>query len=108
MTDEQAELPAPEAEAPAPEPGATPNVESLRVTVDANGMVVPDGDPSGQTVLTGQDAAKAMAATAKAGKGPRSAAKADDADADADADEEKASRAAESKARKAAPEDKGR
>jgi hypothetical protein len=103
MTDEQAAAqPAAEA-APADDAleqmGA--NVESLRVTVDAEGMVVPDGDPAGQTVLTGQDAADAMKATAKAGKGPKAA------EATA-ADDAKAQRGAESKAQKAPPEDKGR
>lgn len=100
MTDEQPEQAAAPAEEPAPAAG--PNVESLRVTVDANGMVVPDGDPSGQTVLTGQDAADAMQATAAAGKGGREASRA------ADDAESKAARDAESKARKAPPEDKGR
>ncbi len=106
MTDEQAAA-ADAAETPPADDALEQmgaNVESLRVTVDANGMVVPDGDPAGQTVLTGQDAADAMKATAKAGKGPKAAARA----ADADADDAKAQRGAESKAQKAPPEDKGR
>jgi hypothetical protein len=100
MTDEQAP-PEPQPAAPADDGANTPNVESLRVTVDAEGMVVPDGDPAGQTVLTGQAAADAMKATAKAGKGPQAA------EASA-ADDAKAQRAAESKAQKSPPEDKGR
>jgi hypothetical protein len=101
MTDEQAEQPAetPPADDALEQMGA--NVESLRVTVNAEGMVVPDGDPAGQTVLTGQDAADAMKATAKAGKGPKAAEA-------AAADDAKAQRGAESKAQKAPPEDKGR
>lgn len=85
MTDEQA------TDTPSKQPPATGddapadaiNVESLRVTVDAQGLVVPDGDPAGTTVLTGRAAADALAAT-------------------------KAQQPAEAKARKAAPEDKGR
>lgn len=73
---------------------AQPDVESLRITVDADGNVVPDGDPAGAKILTGQDAAKALEAQERASKAAKP--------------EQKAQSEAESKARQAPPENKGR
>lgn len=83
------------------------NVESLRVTVDAQGMVVPDGDPAGTTVLTGQAAADALAATRAAQPKADGAGRSPESQSDSPPHRQaQAPSGAESKARKAAPEDK--
>lgn len=93
------------------QPAAQANVESLRVTVDVDGNVVPEGDPAGARILTGRDAADAMkkqqqASAQEQPKEDKPEGQGEALSAEPTPPLGKAESQSETKARKAPPEDK--